>query len=104
MLGRARIPAFRAGEKSLKIPGFDVGKRLQSASPIPGKISAFAQRAGWPVTRKALVYRFETESYGRKVSPRHMLGTVEAIRGLGALPILSSRREIDPGKLEGGFY
>jgi hypothetical protein len=33
-----------------------------------------------------------------------MLGTVEAIRGLGALPILSTRREVDPGKLEAGFY
>ena len=32
-----------------------------------------------------------------------MLGTLEAIAGLGALPLLDTRREVDPLALEGGF-
>jgi hypothetical protein len=53
--------------------------------------------------RKTVVYRFENESCGRRVSPRHMLGTLEAIASLGALPLLDTRREVDPGALEAGF-
>jgi hypothetical protein len=55
------------------------------------------------VAHKTVVYRFETESCGRKVSPRHMLGTLEAISALGAMPLLDTRREVDPGVLEAGF-
>jgi hypothetical protein len=58
---------------------------------------------GGPPLRKAVVYRFESESCGRRVSPRHMLGTLEAIAGLGGLPLLESRREVDVAALEGGF-
>ena len=52
---------------------------------------------------KAVVYRFENESCGRRVSPRHMLGTLDAIAGLGALPLLDTRREVDASALEAGF-
>jgi len=55
------------------------------------------------VAHKSVVYRFESESCGRKVSPRHMLGTLEAIARLGAMPLLDTRREVDPGVLEAGF-
>jgi hypothetical protein len=51
----------------------------------------------------AVVYRFENESCGRRVSPRHMLGTLEAIAGLGGLPLLETRREVDVSALEAGF-
>jgi hypothetical protein len=53
--------------------------------------------------RTAVVYRFENESCGRKVSPRHMLGTLEAIAALGGLPLLDTRREVDVTALEAGF-
>jgi hypothetical protein len=53
--------------------------------------------------RKAIVYRFESESWGRKVSPRHMLGTLDAIAGLGGLPLLNTAREVDVSALEAGF-
>jgi hypothetical protein len=56
------------------------------------------------VSGKALVYRFENESYGRTVSPRHMLGTIDAIRALGGKPLLSTKREVEVEELEGGFY
>ena len=52
---------------------------------------------------KAVVYRFENESCGRRVSPRHMFGTLEAIRSLGGLPLLETRREVDAAALEAGF-
>jgi len=52
---------------------------------------------------KAVVYRFESESCGRRVSPRHMLGTLEAIAALGALPLLDTRREVERSLLESGF-
>ena len=55
------------------------------------------------MAHKAVVYRFESESCGRKVSPRHMLGTLDAIAGLGALPLLDTRREVDVSALEAGF-
>jgi hypothetical protein len=55
------------------------------------------------VARKTVVYRFESESYGRKVSPRHMLGTLDAIAALGAMPLLDTRREVDVTALEAGF-
>lgn len=55
------------------------------------------------MAHKSVVYRFESESCGRKVSPRHMLGTLEAIAGLGAIPLLDTRREVEPGALEAGF-
>jgi hypothetical protein len=53
--------------------------------------------------RKAVVYRFESVSWGRTVSPRHMLGTLEAIAALGGLPLLDTAREVDPKSLEAGF-
>jgi len=55
------------------------------------------------VAHKSVVYRFESESCGRKVSPRHMLGTLEAIAGLGAIALLDTRREVDQKVLEAGF-
>lgn len=55
------------------------------------------------MAHKTVVYRFESESCGRKVSPRHMLGTLEAIAGLGAIALLDTRREVDPRALEAGF-
>jgi hypothetical protein len=55
------------------------------------------------MAQKSVVYRFESESCGRKVSPRHMLGTLEAIAKLGATPLLETRREVDAGVLEAGF-
>ena len=55
------------------------------------------------MARRAVVYRFESESWGRKVSPRHMLGTLEAIAALGALPLLDTAREVDVTALEAGF-
>ena len=55
------------------------------------------------MAHKTVVYRFESESCGRKVSPRHMLGTLDAIARLGAIPLLDTRREVDPGTLEAGF-
>ena len=55
------------------------------------------------MAHRSVVYRFESESCGRKVSPRHMLGTLEAIAGLGAIPLLDTRREVDAGVLEAGF-
>jgi hypothetical protein len=88
----------------MKIKGLRVGLRLQREIEVRDMLAAIAQHARWRVDGKALVYRFENESYGRKVSPRRMLGTVEAIRGLGGIPILSTRREVDRAKLEHGFY
>ena len=55
------------------------------------------------MAHKTVVYRFESESCGRKVSPRHMLGTLDAIAALGARPLLDSSREVDPATLEAGF-
>jgi hypothetical protein len=55
------------------------------------------------VDRKAYVFRFVSESCGRKVSPRHMLGTLEAIAALGARALPETRREVDVTALEAGF-
>lgn len=52
---------------------------------------------------KAVVYRFEAVSWGRKVSPRHMFGTLDAIAALGGLPLMATAREVDASALEAGF-
>jgi len=57
------------------------------------------------MSTKVTVYRFRRLDAGREISPRHMMGTPEAIGLLeGCVPILESAREIEGKLLEGGFY
>lgn len=54
---------------------------------------------------KVTVYRFSRVADGREISPRHMMGTPEAIALLdGCRPISSSARIVDVKLLEGGFF
>jgi len=57
------------------------------------------------MSTKVTVYRFRQVAHGREISPKHMLGTLEAIALLdGCKPILASARNIDAKLLESGFY
>ena len=51
------------------------------------------------------VYRFCRIAEGREISPRHMMGTLEAIAMLAdCRPISASARIVDVKLLEGGFF
>ena len=57
------------------------------------------------MSTKVTVYRFRRIAQGREISPRHMMGTLEAIALLDACkPILTTARIIDAKLLESGFY
>jgi len=57
------------------------------------------------MSTKVTVYRFRRIAQGREISPRHMMGTLEAIALLDSCrPILTSARIIDAKLLESGFY
>ena len=54
---------------------------------------------------KVTVYRFSRIADGREISPRHMMGTLEAIAMLAdCRPIPASARIVDAKLLEGGFF
>jgi hypothetical protein len=64
-------------------------------SPLPG----------YRVSTKVTVYRFSRIADGREISPRHMMGTLEAVATLeGCQPISASARVVDVKLLEGGFF
>ncbi len=57
------------------------------------------------MSTKITVYRFRRVVDGREISPRHMMGTPEAIALLdGCTPISESARVVEGKLLEGGFY
>jgi hypothetical protein len=57
------------------------------------------------VSTKVTVYRFCRIAEGREISPRHMMGTLEAIGMLDdCRPISASARIVDAKLLEGGFF
>lgn len=57
------------------------------------------------MSTKVTVYRFCRFADGREISPRHMMGTLEAIATLaGCRPIAASARIVDAKLLEGGFF
>jgi hypothetical protein len=57
------------------------------------------------MSTKVTVYCFRRVVQGRVISPRHMMGTLEAIGLLDSCkPILVSARIIDAKLLESGFY
>lgn len=57
------------------------------------------------MSRKVTVYRFRRFLDGREISPRHMMGTPEAIAQLDRCSvILESARIVDAKLLESGFY
>ena len=60
---------------------------------------------GARVGTKVTVYRFCRIADGREISPRHMMGTLEAISMLpDCRPIPLSARIVDVKLLEGGFF
>jgi len=57
------------------------------------------------MSKKIAVYRFRRFLDGREISPRHMLGTPEAIGRLDRCSVLwDSARIVDAKLLESGFY
>ena len=57
------------------------------------------------MSTKVTVYRFCRIADGREISPRHMMGTLEAIAMLDdCRPISTSARIVDAKLLEGGFF
>jgi len=57
------------------------------------------------MSTKVTVYRFRRIVQGREISPRHMMGTLEAIALLDdCRPIPTSARIVDGKLLESGFY
>lgn len=61
---------------------------------------------GHRVSTKVTVYRFcRIAVDGREISPRHMMGTLEAISLLAdCRPISTSARIVDAKLLESGFF
>lgn len=57
------------------------------------------------MSRKVAVYRFRRFVDGREISPRHMMGTPEAIAGLDRCAVIwDSARMVEAKLLESGFY
>jgi hypothetical protein len=57
------------------------------------------------VSTKVTVYRFCRTTEGREISPRHMMGTLEAIALLkDCKPLSTSARIVDVKLLESGFF
>jgi hypothetical protein len=57
------------------------------------------------MSKKVTVYRFRRFLDGREISPRHMMGTPEAIGMLDRCSVIwDSARIVDAKLLESGFY
>lgn len=57
------------------------------------------------MSKKVTVYRFRRFVDGREISPRHMMGTPEAIAHLDRCSVIwDTARIVDSKLLESGFY
>jgi hypothetical protein len=57
------------------------------------------------MSKKVTVYRFRRFLDGREISPRHMMGTPEAIAQLDRCAVIwDSARIVDAKLLESGFF
>lgn len=57
------------------------------------------------MSRKVTVYRFRRFVDGREISPRHMMGTPEAIADLDRCAVIwDTARIVESKLLESGFY